>query len=332
MERPKNNDAKVRTWLCTLNNPELTLEQVHQRTSAAYTVGQLEQGANGTLHLQFVQNFRIPRRLAHYKKYLPQAHCEPVLVDNGVDKYCMKQETRVDGPWEYGEKPILIEALSTLAGNGLIERTGDVLSTIATSPFGKAVLGVADAAALRTLLNVPSGNDYLRKDQNFADIPNLAVAQFNLGLKAAAFLPTDVDGGVPTIVNGKISPSLIDVNLELPPIPVPDEAARLALPDTTPLGTLVVQKTPAGRFFAGALPLSNPANWIDVTQSDLVLSVFGLTGAVDIVDLPVLPPASLDIGDYFVIYDTSAADHKRVTLQALKDALGVGASVAAQVS
>ena len=50
--------------------------------------------------------FKIPRRLAHYKKYLPQAHCEPVLVDNGVDKYCMKQETRVDGPWEYGEKPI----------------------------------------------------------------------------------------------------------------------------------------------------------------------------------------------------------------------------------
>ena len=100
MDRPK------RTWLCTLNNPELTLEQVHQRTEAAYTVGQLEQGANGTLHLQFVQNFKNPVRLTHFKKRLPQAHCEPVLVDNGVDKYCMKQETRVDGPWEYGEKPV----------------------------------------------------------------------------------------------------------------------------------------------------------------------------------------------------------------------------------
>ena len=106
MERPKNNDKRGRTWLCTLNNPELTLEQVHQSTSAAYTVGQLEQGSNGTLHLQFVQNFKNPVRLAHYRKHLPQAHCEPVLVDNGVDKYCMKQETRVDGPWEYGEKPI----------------------------------------------------------------------------------------------------------------------------------------------------------------------------------------------------------------------------------
>ena len=60
MERPK--DVKVRTWLCTLNNPELTLEQVHQSTSAAYTVGQLEQGANGTLHLQFVQTFKNPVR------------------------------------------------------------------------------------------------------------------------------------------------------------------------------------------------------------------------------------------------------------------------------
>ena len=59
-----------------------------------------------TLHLQFVQTFKNPVRLAHYKKHVPQAHCEPVLVDNGVDKYCMKQETRVDGPWEYGEKPL----------------------------------------------------------------------------------------------------------------------------------------------------------------------------------------------------------------------------------
>ena len=84
-KQPKDNDKRSRTWLCTLNNPELTLEQVHQSTSAAYTVGQLEQGANGTLHLQFVQNFKQPVRLAHYKKHLPQAHCEPVLVDTIVD-------------------------------------------------------------------------------------------------------------------------------------------------------------------------------------------------------------------------------------------------------
>ena len=67
MERPKNTDKKVRTWLCTLNNPSITLEEVHRRTEAAYTVGQMEQGDNGTPHLQFVQNFKNPVRLAHFK-------------------------------------------------------------------------------------------------------------------------------------------------------------------------------------------------------------------------------------------------------------------------
>lgn len=128
MEGPKNRkDVKVRTWLCTLNNPDTTLGEIHTRLLAAYTVGQLEEGANGTRHLQFVQNFKNPVRLAHYKKHLPQAHCEPVLVDNGVDKYCMKQETRVEGPWEFGEKPMQRnsrkdwESVYLKAKQGLIE-------------------------------------------------------------------------------------------------------------------------------------------------------------------------------------------------------------------
>ena len=37
---------------------------------------------------------------------MPAAHCEPVQVDNGAAKYCMKEDTRVQGPWEYGTKPI----------------------------------------------------------------------------------------------------------------------------------------------------------------------------------------------------------------------------------
>ena len=103
MERPKNTDKKVRTWLCTLNNPSITLEEVHRRTEAAYTVGQMEQGDNGTPHLQFVQNFKNPVRLAHFKKCLPQAHCEPVLVDNGADKYCMKQRQGLTDHGNMGE-------------------------------------------------------------------------------------------------------------------------------------------------------------------------------------------------------------------------------------
>lgn len=97
---------KGRTWLCTLNNPDITLEKVHLLTEARYTIGQLEKGENGTLHLQFFQNFETSVRLAHYKKRLPEAHCELVKVNNGADRYCMKEETRVEGPWEFGEKPL----------------------------------------------------------------------------------------------------------------------------------------------------------------------------------------------------------------------------------
>jgi len=34
-------------------------------------------------------------------------HYEPVKVDNGAAKYCMKEETRVEGPYEFGIKPVV---------------------------------------------------------------------------------------------------------------------------------------------------------------------------------------------------------------------------------
>ena len=83
----------------------MTLAIVHDLTKATYTVGQLEKGENGTLHLQFFQNFKTPVSLAHYKKVLPAAHCEPAIGDKARE-YCQKTESRVEGPWEYGVKPL----------------------------------------------------------------------------------------------------------------------------------------------------------------------------------------------------------------------------------
>lgn len=34
------------------------------------------------------------------------AHYEKVKIDNGASNYCMKEDTRVDGPWEMGTKPL----------------------------------------------------------------------------------------------------------------------------------------------------------------------------------------------------------------------------------
>ncbi len=40
------------------------------------------------------------------KKRCSRAHWEPVVRDNGASPYCMKEETRVEGPWEFGEEPV----------------------------------------------------------------------------------------------------------------------------------------------------------------------------------------------------------------------------------
>ena len=101
----------ARNWLCTLNNPVasdmgLYLKELHELTGAVYTVGQLEKGLKeGTPHLQFTMNFPRQVRMAHITKVV-QCHCVAIKVDNGVDTYCMKEETRVDGPWTFGQRPI----------------------------------------------------------------------------------------------------------------------------------------------------------------------------------------------------------------------------------
>lgn len=40
------------------------------------------------------------------KKVCPYTHWEPVGKDNGASSYAMKEETRLEGPWEFGEKPL----------------------------------------------------------------------------------------------------------------------------------------------------------------------------------------------------------------------------------
>jgi len=105
-KKAKVQGPKARTWLCTLNNPDQKLSEIHIATGAVYTVGQLELGENGTYHFQFVQTFGRQIRLTHYKKVNKNISARPVIVDNGVEKYCMKEDTRIEGPWEFGTRPM----------------------------------------------------------------------------------------------------------------------------------------------------------------------------------------------------------------------------------
>lgn len=106
--------SQARNFLCTKNLVEVKLEMsteeylkyFFEKTQARYVVGQLEKGASGNLHIQFFVNYEKPKRIAALLKLDPKIHAEKVVVNNGADTYCMKEETRVEGPFEFGKKPV----------------------------------------------------------------------------------------------------------------------------------------------------------------------------------------------------------------------------------
>jgi len=98
---------KSRNWIGTLNNPDVDPSDYLLMWSkhASYVCGQLEEGKEGTRHIQFFVNLGGQQRLSALKKVCSKAHFEPVMINNGAHDYCMKEDTRVAGPWEYGIKP-----------------------------------------------------------------------------------------------------------------------------------------------------------------------------------------------------------------------------------
>lgn len=82
------------------------LKKLYEKTEAAYVVGQLECcPETKRLHIQAFINFKKAARASKIKKADPDVHIEAVKRDNGAADYCMKTETRVAGPWEFGIKP-----------------------------------------------------------------------------------------------------------------------------------------------------------------------------------------------------------------------------------
>lgn len=70
-----------------------------------YVCGQLERGENGTPHIQYYVNTEKAERLSAMKKRCPHTHWEVVRVNKAAQQYVMKEDTRVEGPYEFGVKP-----------------------------------------------------------------------------------------------------------------------------------------------------------------------------------------------------------------------------------
>jgi len=96
-----------RNWCFTINNPENNEIPEAWKEVARYCVWQREKGAEGTEHLQGYVSLLTNKRLVGMKKLNATAHWEMRKGTHEQAKaYCTKEDTRVAGPWEFGEAPV----------------------------------------------------------------------------------------------------------------------------------------------------------------------------------------------------------------------------------
>jgi len=98
-EKPATVKGKARNWSITLNNPtEEELEVWRTATQHHWvkeTRGQLEQGENGTRHVQGLMRTE-PVAWTRVKRLLPRAHVEVARNVFALERYVQKRETRLE--------------------------------------------------------------------------------------------------------------------------------------------------------------------------------------------------------------------------------------------
>ncbi|WP_445769545.1 hypothetical protein [Rheinheimera sp.] len=93
--------------MITQNNPAHDIHQLLETLKAfgfTYARAQLEQGENGTRHIQACFGGK-KCRLPQISKLLPHTHVEIAKSPYDSWEYCGKVETRVEGPVEFGIPP-----------------------------------------------------------------------------------------------------------------------------------------------------------------------------------------------------------------------------------
>lgn len=101
-----NNRRRSRRWVFTINNPTEEDDPRHWE-GTRWVVWQREQGLAGTPHYQGLVVFLNTKTLSAIKRFTnDRAHWEIMrgTLDQ-AEKYCTKEDTRLDGPYRRGAKP-----------------------------------------------------------------------------------------------------------------------------------------------------------------------------------------------------------------------------------
>ncbi len=102
--------AEYRAVCFTLNNPSDPIPFDVEKME--YLVYQREVGVNGTPHFQGYCEFKTKKRLAAVKELLGnRCHIERRFgTQEQAIRYAKKEDTRVAGPWEFGEPKVCLSA------------------------------------------------------------------------------------------------------------------------------------------------------------------------------------------------------------------------------
>lgn len=96
---------RSRFWCFTINNPGEALDPENWEILPTFLIYQLEAGEDrATPHFQGYVAFPRQLRLGQVSRILPRAHLEARRgTHSQAVEYCSKSDTRVDGPWRYGD-------------------------------------------------------------------------------------------------------------------------------------------------------------------------------------------------------------------------------------
>ena len=115
-----------------------------------YAIYQEEVGENGTHHFQGYLELSSPQRIAALKRAFPEFERAHFEVARGSQEqciaYCSKEDTRIDGPYEWGEKS---------AGQGNREDIKAFVSSIKEGATDLSLLDAYPNAFLRNYKMIP---------------------------------------------------------------------------------------------------------------------------------------------------------------------------------
>lgn len=95
---------KSRWWMVTILNPSHDEIEALKSIKFKYVIWQLEEcPETGTPHIHACLYYT--NAVVWPKRFLPRARIDKVRSPKLCIEYCSKEESRIDGPWELGEKP-----------------------------------------------------------------------------------------------------------------------------------------------------------------------------------------------------------------------------------